>query len=106
MMGRGSALAPHDPIDLFRYSAPGQPELKSNNGTSADPTPAAGYFSIDNGTTNWGAGWFNNYANKGGDLTDWATDIVPGDAFGAGNGSAPLSLQDVYMMNVLGWNLS
>src|SRR6185369_5545348 len=68
----GTADAPYlvyTALDLFRYSAPSQPQL-----TSGDPS----YFSINGGATN-----LNNFNNpvtgNDGDLGDWAA--------GAGNDS-------------------
>jgi autotransporter passenger strand-loop-strand repeat protein len=97
------------PLDLFRYSAPGKRELVANNGTSADPTPTLGYFSIDGGKTSVGGGWFNNVAN-GTDFADWAPAPVAigptTDIFGNASSAPKFTLQDLYEMHVLGWNIA
>jgi len=48
------------PFDIFRYSAPGVPDV----------TPSAGYFSLNDGVT--ALNLFND-PNNGGDAGDWAT---------------------------------
>ena len=66
VMGRVSKLNDqpnqYSPIDLFRYSAPGDRDLTTGGAGST------AYFSIDNGNTNLGT-WNNNPGS--GDLADW-----------------------------------
>lgn len=81
-------------LDLFRYSSAGAREL----------SPAAGYFSLDNGSTNLGT--FNNpSSNNGGDAGDW-DNSVPNDSFDAftsGDAPARISALDNRVMDVLGY---
>ncbi len=86
-------------MDLFRYSAPGQ---RLGGGST-------NYFSIDNGNTNLGK--WNNDPNNGQDLGDWAGGPAPqgDDAFTDAAFSGVinrLSLSDVTLMNVLGWDIA
>jgi hypothetical protein len=95
------------PTDLFRYTAAGQRDLSvGGSGSSA-------YFSIDNGSTSLGA--WNNDGTNGKDLGDWLSNngigSGPGpdgdDAFDgySGTGHAnPLTMSDLALMNVIGWN--
>jgi hypothetical protein len=104
VMGRFSDIGTGDysVLDLFRYSAPGTPDLANSNndgGTTA-------YFSIDGGTTNLGT--WNNVAQNG-DLGDWTSGPAPGghDAFNASGSPGvinTLSLNDITLMNVLGYD--
>jgi VCBS repeat-containing protein len=83
------------PLDLFHFSAPGAHDL---SGTTA------GYFSVDNGTTNLGN--FNTYS--GGDFGDWAAS-VGNDAFLAFASSGvlmPVTTNDVTEMATLGWKVA
>jgi autotransporter passenger strand-loop-strand repeat protein len=91
------------PMDFFRFDGQGQRDLSAgapNSGSTA-------YFSIDNGQTSLGT-WNNDPAN--GDLGDWQYRNGPGpngnDAFGSsGPGRTdPLTLSDLTLMNVIGWN--
>ena len=74
---------------------------------SAPNSGSTAYFSIDNGQTSLGT-WNNDPAN--GDLGDWQYRNGPGpngnDAFGSsGPGRTdPLTLSDLTLMNVIGWN--
>jgi hypothetical protein len=76
VMGRvgsvGLVMGPevYTPLDLFRYAANGMHDF----------TPAAGYFSVDDGATSLGE--YNNPQN-GGDAADWAAGLV-GDSYGDG----------------------
>ncbi len=116
-MGRlsfaGSFSGQESILDLFRYSSSGARDLtpvSSGTGNTA-------YFSIDGGVTSGGT--FNNdvvntlYSPPANyDLADWAPGSGPGpggnDAFANGNTGValPLTLSDLTVMNVLGWNLS
>jgi hypothetical protein len=78
-MGRaalaGGSLGPfnnvYTPLDEFRYTAPGAPDL----------TPGPGYFSLNDGVT---ALLPFNDSNNGGDAADWATaPSTRGNAFDA-----------------------
>jgi autotransporter passenger strand-loop-strand repeat protein len=109
IMGReasvGTAGNQYEPIDLWRYSQPGtrQTEIYYNSNSSV---PTTGYFSVDGGTTFMGGGFFDNVFGTG-DAADWGPDIVPNDSFGPSPpGTDWFSLQDLRMMNVLGWNIS
>ena len=118
MMGRGSndgtsatlnnnqvVSSTYQPLDLFRYYAPGVRDLTAvASGSTANTTA---YFSINGGTTNLGGGLWNNVLN-GSDLGDWVTDPIPFDAYGSGTGNVifPISQEDITIMNAIGWNLS
>ena len=85
----------YSPLDLYRYTAPGQPSL----------TPGAGYISFDGGRTV--SSPFNDPAN-GGDAGDWST-AVSGDAFDAfaqPGVALTLSSVDLREMEALGYSLS
>ena len=85
----------YTPLDLYRYTAPGQPSL----------TPGAGYMSFDGGRTV--SSPFNDPAN-GGDAGDWST-AVSGDAFDAfaqPGVALTLSSVDLREMEALGYSLS
>jgi autotransporter passenger strand-loop-strand repeat protein len=99
VMGRVGSLGQHDgpnvytPIDLFRYSAPGERQL----------VYGPGYFSI-NGQTLLTP--YNN-PSSGGDAVDWLPALV-GDSFGDSyTGVASLmGATDVEEMNVLGYDVA
>jgi autotransporter passenger strand-loop-strand repeat protein len=87
-------------MDMFRYAAPGVRDLSPSGNTA--------YFSIDNGTDDLGT--WNDNANNGYDLGDWAPNDGPApggeDAYGgeyAGTVNR-LTMTDVELMNVLGWD--
>ncbi|MGH6987792.1 MAG: NF038122 family metalloprotease [Caulobacteraceae bacterium] len=83
----------YNPLDLFRYSAPGVRDL----------VPAAGWFSINGQTLLMP---YNDPTN-GGDAGDWA-NLVVGDSYGDGaQGIAGLvSNVDIAEMNVLGYQVA
>jgi autotransporter passenger strand-loop-strand repeat protein len=101
-------------IDLFRFSGPGSLSQVNGPGFIAQGTGDTANFSIDNGFTTLGQ-WNNDVSlvnPKTGigipyDLADWAPGQGPGpggdDAFGDGT---TLTLADIALMNVIGWNLS
>ena len=83
------------PLDLFRYSAPGTPDV----------TPSAGYFSVNDGVTHILP--FND-PNNGGDAADWAT--APSTRFNAfdafaSTGPAVVTPGDVLAMAAIGWRV-
>ena len=86
----------YTPLDEFRYSAPGVPDV----------TPSAGYFSLNDGATQILP--FNDYLNNFGDPADWAT--APGtqhnafDAF-ASTGRASVTMADVLAMAAIGYHV-
>jgi autotransporter passenger strand-loop-strand repeat protein len=95
-------------MDVFRYSSLGVRELSPGTGSTS-----TGYFSLDGGSTLIGGGFFNNVTAPPGapfqpDYADYSNDIVPGDSFGSGtipSGTLhPLSYQDLYMLNAIGWS--
>ncbi|HVN01291.1 MAG TPA: NF038122 family metalloprotease [Caulobacteraceae bacterium] len=103
VMGRvgleGATLGPfanvYTPLDVFRYSAPGAPDV----------TPTAGYFSLNDGATNLLP--FNDPSN-GGDAADWATAAVTrGNAFNAfaSPGPAYVTPVDLLEMAALGYQV-
>ena len=65
-----------NPVDLFRYSAPGVQNYSYTDAT---------YFSLDAGVTN--LGWWDN-SGGGGDRSDWLT---------GGGGSYPGDVQNAYL---------
>jgi hypothetical protein len=98
VMGRTESLGTYvgsgdyTPLDLFRYASAGVPAV----------TPGAGYFSLDQGTTNLAP--FND-PRSGGDAGDWDSSVA-NDAFGAALGAGtvnPVSAVDLAVMNVLGY---
>ena len=87
----------YTPLDLFRYTSPGVPDL----------TPGPGYFSIDGGlggATNHNT--FNNPTN-GADAGDWAANVVDDsfDAISASGVANTVSATDLRVMNVLGYTV-
>ena len=98
VMGRASELKhtnEYSPMDLFRYSAPGQRQL-----TSGSPS----YFSVNNGTTDLD-NWNNFTTGNTGDLGDWAPSAGY-DAYDDNSHSGvinTLSATDLTLMDALGW---
>jgi hypothetical protein len=100
VMGRISGLSfgGYAPIDLFRYAAPGTPQLG---------TGSPSYFSLDHGTTNLNS-WNNFTTGDSGDLADWAPSVGP-DSFldvaipGVTNSVTPT---DILLMQSIGWTTS
>jgi hypothetical protein len=89
----GAASGRYSPIDLFRYTSPGNLGLTPVNGT---------YFSIDGGTTTINT--FNG--TGGGDLSDWKGDTR--DSLNASSASGvlnPFSAGDIQVMDAIGYNL-
>ena len=90
----------YDPMDLYRYSAPGVRD------TAAGGSGSTAYFSINNGVTNLGT-WNNNPSN--GDLGDWYPSGPAAGGYDAFNDySNPgvinvLSANDITLMEALGW---
>ena len=84
----------YTPLDLFRYSSPGNRDL----------TPGPGYFSVDGGNSNLGA--YNN-PNGGGDASDWTPSLV-GDSYGDGYPGvvAAVSPTDLIEDSVLGYRMT
>ncbi len=82
-----------DPIDLFRYSAPGVRDL----------TPGPGSFSIDGQNL---LQPFND-PNNGGDVADWLPSIQ-GDSFGDGYPGVEgvVTPVDLEVMDVLGYDIA
>jgi autotransporter passenger strand-loop-strand repeat protein len=91
----------YTPMDLWRYSAPGQPEIA----TQENGGPPIGYFSVDGGKTNLSGGYFNNAAGSG-DYADYIQPVISEDTFGVATLGTPskFSLQDLQMLNVMGWS--
>ena len=92
------------PMDFFRYSAPSQRDLTASGSSTA-------YFSIDGGNTNLGT--WNTDTSK--DLGDWQSANGVGDGPGPNGNDAydgysgtghlnPLTMSDLTLMNVIGWN--
>jgi hypothetical protein len=89
--GCGTPLC-DSPIDLFRYSSPGNFDLNPENGS---------YFSIDSGNTNINT--FNG--TGGGDLSDWL-GLTP-DAFNhslSPGQEEPFTGGDLTLMDVIGYD--
>jgi hypothetical protein len=89
--GCGTPLC-DSPIDLFRYSSPGNFDLNPENGS---------YFSIDTGNTNINT--FNG--TDGGDLSDWL-GLTP-DAFNhalSRGQEEPFTAGDQILMDVVGYD--
>ena len=88
------------PMDLFRYSAPGQRDYTGGQDGMAS------YFSVDGQTM---LAPFENPISttgvfNGEDVSDWS-NTVSGDAFGPGGPGAPgaISATDLQVMESLGW---
>lgn len=82
------------PIDLFRYTSPGDFDLNPENGS---------YFSIDSGHTNINT--FNG--TGGGDLSDWV-GLTPDSfnhALNAGQ-EEPFTAGDLTLMDVIGYDVA
>ena len=92
-LGSSNANGAYGPMDLFRYSAPGQRDL----------SPGPGSFSIDGQTM---LQQFNNPLN-GGDAADWSPTVV-GDTFGDSTPglAAKFSATDLTVLDVLGYTLN
>jgi Ca2+-binding RTX toxin-like protein len=87
------------PMDLFRYSSPGQRDF--TGGRDGLPT----FFSVDGASL---LTEFHNSVNTAGvfdgqDLGDWG--FTTGDAFGPGGPGSPgtVTATDLRVMNILGW---
>ena len=99
VMGRigieGSGSPYYTPLDLFRYAGLNQPDL----------TPAAGYFSTDNGAS--AVNYFNDGSN-GGDAADWASSAANAldafDAFGNPGVTLQVSSGDLLTVAALGYH--
>jgi hypothetical protein len=91
----GSPQGQYAPMDLFRYSAPGQAVL----------TNSPGYFSINGGQTSVAA--YNNPSN-GGDAGDWANSVIDDsfDAFSNSGVENGISRADKIEMNALGFQIN
>lgn len=88
----GATSGRYSPIDLFRYTSPGNLALTPVNGT---------YFSIDGGTTKINT--FNG--TGGGDLSDWLG--TTNDSFNVDSKSGvlnPMSGGDITLMDVIGYD--
>ena len=104
IMGRVSLINDqptyYDPMDLFRFSAPGVRSI------AAGGSGSTAYFSVDNGATNLGT-WNNNPSN--GDLGDWYPSGPAAGGHDAFNDfSSPgvinaVSANDITLMEALGW---
>jgi hypothetical protein len=89
----GGGYADYSTLDLFHYSAPG---THTYSGTTA------GYFSLDNGTTDLKD--FNT--NSFGDFSDWKVVSSTSDAYdyaGGQNMNSPVSYPDYLVMEAAGW---
>ena len=92
----GGTSNSYDVLDLFHYSAPGTHDLSGS---------VAGYFSVDNGTTDLHD---FNVSSLGGDRGDWATSTTPDafDAFGTPGVVEPISASDLTALDAIGWNMA
>lgn len=85
----------YEPLDLMRFSAPGQRSL--------DASAPGAYFSIDDGVTKLNT--FSSWDGSGADLADWVGPLP--DAFNAFVGTGvvnDLSPADLTEMDVLGYD--
>jgi Ca2+-binding RTX toxin-like protein len=91
----GGTANSYDILDLFHYSAPATHDLSGS---------LAGYFSVDNGTTDLHD--FNTIV--GGDAGDWATSTSPDafDAYGSPGKVEPISASDLMVLDAIGWNVA
>lgn len=91
----GSISHAYTALDLFRYSAPGVPDL----------TPTAGYFSTNLGVTNLAT--YNNPAN-GGDAADLATQSPTNayNAFGTPGVIDQVTATDLLQVAALGYKVA
>jgi len=91
---KSQGVAGYMPLDLFHYSSPGVHDF---SGT----TP--GYFSIDNGATDYPTKAFNTQSNA--DFGDWSPGITADsfDASGGQNQIAPVTEVDYLAMESTGW---
>ncbi|HXI99611.1 MAG TPA: NF038122 family metalloprotease, partial [Micropepsaceae bacterium] len=91
----GNVANGFEPMDLLHFAAAGTRTFSGGQ---------AGYFSPDNGTTN-----LDNFnTNSGGDFGDWAS-TAGADAFLAFSTSgvvAPITQNDIRVMDALGWDVS
>lgn len=92
-LGSSAASGVYGPMDLFRFSGPGQRAL----------TPGDGYFSVDGQAM---LGQFNNPLT-GGDAADWSARTL-GDTFGDSvpGLAATLSSTDLRLLDVLGYTVA
>jgi len=90
---QGGLAKSYLPLDLLHYSGTGVHTFSSTT---------AGYFSVDDGTTNLGA--FNSIAS--GDPGDWASSVArdPFDAFSTSGVFETLSANDLTVMDAIGWD--
>lgn len=91
----GGTANSYDVLDLFHYSAPATHDLSGS---------VAGYFSVDNGTTDLHD--FNTVSS--GDRGDWATSATPDafDAFGTPGAVEPILASDLTALDAIGWNMA
>jgi Ca2+-binding RTX toxin-like protein len=86
----------YDVLDLFHYSKPGGHDLSGS---------VAGYFSVDNGSTD-----LHNFnvSPLGGDRGDWASSSTHDafDAFGTPGVVEPISSSDLTALDAIGWNVA
>ena len=109
--GNGSALVfvdpsagiPIDPLDLYRYSAPGVRSF-----TTVQTTSPYAYFSIDGGNTV--LTYFSQTSQ--GDYGDWLSNPIPAgygpqvqDAYGYPGTNPALGVNELTALNVIGYNL-
>ena len=89
----GTTANSYDALDMFHFSAPG---VRTFSGTTA------GYFSVDNGTTNLAA--FNTVS--GADAGDWSSVVTndAADAFATPGVVLNVSDIDLTVVDAVGWN--
>src|SRR5438045_2066039 len=90
----GGISKSYDVLDLFHYSSPTTHDLSGST---------AGYFSVDNGTTDLHD---FNVSPLGGDRGDWASSATADafDAFGTPGAVEPISTSDLTALDAIGWN--